>query len=104
MLLSALALSASASMAFGDGTDTIARGKSLVVANCSICHAVGKTGESPRRDAPPFRIVMRSYGAASLSEALAEGLLTGHPDMPEFVFEAKDVGAIVDYLHTLEGM
>jgi cytochrome c len=47
---------------------------------------------------------MKSYAADSLSEALAEGLVTGHPDMPEFVFPPEDVGAIVSYLQTLEGL
>jgi cytochrome c len=46
---------------------------------------------------------MKSNPADSLSEALAEGLVTGHPDLPEFVFPPEDVGAIVSYLQTLEG-
>ena len=37
-----------------------------------------------------------------LAEALAEGLSTGHPDMPEFVFAAEDVGAIIDYLQSIQ--
>ena len=53
---------------------------------------------------PPFRVVMRSYPASSLTEALGEGLVTGHPDMPEFKFAPGDVGAIIDYLETLEGL
>jgi cytochrome c len=82
----------------------VARGFMLVKVNCSSCHAVGMDGNSPHREAPPFRVVMKSYPAESLSEALAEGLVTGHPDMPEFVFAPEDVGAIVSYLHTLEGL
>ena len=34
--------------------------------------------------------------------SLAEGLSTGHPDMPEFVFAAEDVGAITDYLQSIQ--
>ena len=45
---------------------------------------------------------MKIYGADSQEEALGEGLITGHPDMPEFVFPPEQVGAIVAYLHTLE--
>ena len=37
-----------------------------------------------------------------LEEALAEGLVTGHPDMPEFQFEARDVGAIIAYLNSIQ--
>lgn len=79
-----------------------AEGKALLDANCSRCHATGQTGSSPFVKAPPFRNVMRIYGADSLQEALAEGLITGHPAMPEFVFPPDQVGAIITYLHTLE--
>jgi mono/diheme cytochrome c family protein len=84
--------------------DPVTRGYGLLKANCARCHAIGTGGESPRRDAPPFRAVMKSYPASSLTEALGEGLITGHPDMPEFSFPPEDVGAIVSYLQTLEGL
>jgi cytochrome c len=80
----------------------IKRGEALLQNNCAICHAIGLTGDSPHDEAPPFRQVMTVYPAASLTEALGEGLITGHPDMPEFVFPSEDVGAIVSYLKTLE--
>lgn len=81
---------------------SVADGEQLLRDNCSRCHAIGKEGESPLPIAPPFRDVMKIYGADSLEEALGEGLVTGHPDMPEFVFPPDQVGAIVAYLHTLE--
>ena len=37
-----------------------------------------------------------------LAEALAEGLFVGHPDMPQFVFDAQDVGAIIAYLKSIQ--
>jgi mono/diheme cytochrome c family protein len=77
-------------------------GRILLQANCSRCHAIGPTDESPHEEAPPFREVMKIYGAKSLEEALGEGLVTGHPDMPEFVFAPEDVAAIEAYLMTLE--
>jgi hypothetical protein len=33
---------------------------------------------------------------------LGEGLSTGHLDMPEFVFEPDEVGAIIDYLQSIQ--
>ena len=84
--------------------DAVARGETLLKGHCARCHAIGREGESPHDQAPPFRIVMKSYAAASLAEALGEGLVTGHPDMPEFVFSPEDVGAIVSYLQTLEDL
>ena len=43
----------------------------------------------------------RRYPAESIEEALAEGIVSGHPDMPEFVFEPAEIDAIVAYLDSL---
>lgn len=82
--------------------DAVAEGRALLESHCSRCHAIGPEGDSPHDEAPPFREVMKIYGASSLEEALGEGLVTGHPDMPEFVFSAEQVGMIEAYLKTLE--
>jgi hypothetical protein len=37
-----------------------------------------------------------------LEEALGEGIISGHPDMPEFEFAPADVGAIVAYLKSIQ--
>ncbi|MGB9141727.1 MAG: cytochrome c [Aestuariivirga sp.] len=81
--------------------DDIASGKKLVEANCSRCHAVGLTGDSPLAKAPPFREVVKRYPPDSLGEALVEGIVTGHNEMPEFVFEADQAVAIIAYLDSL---
>ena len=78
------------------------RGEALLAANCARCHAIGRTGSSPHPDAPPFRELSRKYPIDGLAEALAEGIFVGHPDMPEFVFEADDVGAILAYLASIQ--
>jgi cytochrome c len=80
----------------------INRGETLMVTNCAPCHAVGRTGDSPRADAPTFRTLSKKYPIETLAESLAEGLFTGHPDMPEFTFEAPDVGAILAYLESIQ--
>jgi cbb3-type cytochrome c oxidase subunit III len=72
-----------------EATTPAARGEALVTANCARCHAVGRTGASAHPDAPPFRTLSRKYKIEGLAEALAEGLSTGHPDMPEFVFAPR---------------
>jgi cytochrome c len=84
------------------GTTPAARGESLLTTNCARCHAVGRTGASRHPAAPPFRTLSRKYKIEGLSEALAEGLSTGHPDMPEFVFAPEEVGAIIDYLQSIQ--
>jgi mono/diheme cytochrome c family protein len=75
------------------------RGEALLTTNCARCHAVGRSGVSPHPQAPPFRTLSRRFKIEGLAEALAEGIVTGHPDMPEFVFEADEVGAIIKYLN-----
>jgi cytochrome c len=79
----------------------IARGKQLLTAQCGRCHQIALTGQSPLREAPPFRDVMRRYKPEALEEALAEGISTGHEAMPEFQFEPDDVTAIIAYFGTL---
>jgi mono/diheme cytochrome c family protein len=83
-------------------TAMLRRGETLLTTNCAPCHAVGRTGDSPRPDAPTFRSLSKKYPIETLAESLAEGLFTGHPDMPEFTFEAPDVGAIIAYLESIQ--
>lgn len=78
------------------------RGKTLVEANCSTCHAVGASGASPFKDAPPFREVVKRYPPEQLQESLAEGIVTGHEGMPEFSFAPDQVAGIIAWLNTLK--
>ena len=78
------------------------RGEGLVTSNCSRCHAVGRAGSSTHPEAPPFRTLGQRYPIEALAEALAEGLSSGHPDMPEFRFEIGDVNAILAYLESIQ--
>jgi mono/diheme cytochrome c family protein len=78
------------------------RGETLLTRDCGRCHAVGRTGESAYKDAPLFRNLGKRYPIESLEEALGEGIMSGHPDMPEFKFDADDVGAIIAYLKSIQ--
>ncbi|SRR5271154_3255538 len=78
------------------------RGLKLVSNNCARCHAVDKVSESPLKIAPPFRTLHLRYPIENLEEPLAEGIVTGHPTMPEFSFDPGQVGDIIAYLKTLE--
>jgi cytochrome c len=78
------------------------RGLVIVRTNCSRCHAVGKMGDSPLPIAPPFRALHKRYPVDDLQEPLAEGIVTGHPTMPEFRFDPGQVGDIIAYLKSLE--
>ena len=77
-------------------------GEELLVKNCASCHAVGRNGESSNKLAPPFRALGQRYPVESLEESLGEGIMSGHPDMPEFKFDARDVGAIIVYLKSIQ--
>jgi len=77
-------------------------GEALLAKNCGSCHAVGRNGDSPRKEAPAFRTLGKRYPIESLEEALGEGIMSGHPDMPEFTFDADEVGAIIAYLKSIQ--
>jgi len=77
-------------------------GETLARTNCARCHAIGRAGASPLRDAPPFRELHTRYPVEDLSEALAEGIRTGHPSMPEFCFDPDQAEALIAYLKSLE--
>ena len=78
------------------------RGKAYALTNCARCHAIDRASPSPLRIAPPFRILHKRYPIETLGEALAEGLYTGHPTMPEFRLDPAEIGDFLAYLKTLE--
>lgn len=78
------------------------RGLSILSLHCSRCHAIDKISPSPLSIAPPFRTLHQRYPVETLDEALGEGIVTGHPSMPEFVFDPGQVGDIIAYLKSLE--
>ncbi len=88
--------------AAGAAENPLPHGETLVTRDCSRCHAVGRTGPSRHPEAPPFRTLGARYPIESLEEALGEGIISGHPDMPEFAFTAADVGAIIAYLKSIQ--
>jgi mono/diheme cytochrome c family protein len=86
----------------GEHPSAEARGRLLVQRNCGMCHAVGRAGPSPFAAAPPFRELGQRYKLDDLDEALAEGIITGHPAMPEFRFAPNEVNDIVHYLKSIQ--
>jgi cytochrome c len=91
-----------ATTALAGEADPATRGKTILAANCARCHAIERSGKSPHHEALPFREVVLRYPPEQLAEALAEGIVSGHPDMPEFTFEPAEVQAIIAYLTTLK--
>lgn len=79
-----------------------AEGKAIVETNCARCHATGLDDASPHGKAPPFRDIAQRYPSENLAEALAEGIVSGHPDMPVFVMEPDQIEAFLAYLKALD--
>ena len=78
------------------------RGKTFALPNCARCHSIDRVTPSPLTIAPPFRTLHKRYPIESLAEALAEGIVTGHPTMPEFRLEPDQIHDLLSFLKTLE--
>ncbi len=53
------------------------------------------------RLAPPFRTLPQRYPVEHLAEALAEGIVTGHPAMPQFQFSPAEIDALLSFIDGL---
>lgn len=80
----------------------IAHGKRFVEQNCARCHAIGKFDKSKHADAPTFREISTYYPLDGLEEGFAEGIVTGHPDMPVFTLEPIQIADVIAYMETLK--
>lgn len=78
------------------------RGEALASMHCASCHAISLTDESRHPDAPALREISQAYPVEMLGEALAEGILVGHPDMPVFSFAPSDIEALLSYLESIQ--
>ena len=78
------------------------RGLTFVRTHCAQCHAIDKVSDSPLTIAPPFRTLHLKYPIESLERPLAEGIMAGHPTMPQFRLEPDQVRDVIAYLKTLE--
>lgn len=78
------------------------RGRTFALVNCSRCHSIDRFTRSPLRIAPPFRTLHERYPVERLAEALAEGIVTGHPTMPEFRLDPDQIHDLLSFLKSLE--
>lgn len=80
---------------------SVERGRVMAVAKCGSCHAVGPTGDSPFAAAPPLRQIADLYPPTQLQEAFGEGVMTGHPAMPQFELTPSEINDLIAYLDSL---
>ena len=77
-------------------------GRKILKDFCARCHSIGKAGDSPQPGARPFRLLGRSFELDRFAQDLVRGILSGHPDMPEFKFSEDDARAVNTYLRTIQ--
>jgi mono/diheme cytochrome c family protein len=77
------------------------RGQAIAEKHCARCHAIDDASDSPMGLAPPFRDLSQRYPIENLAEALAEGIVTGHPAMPRFTFEPREIEALLTFIASL---
>ncbi len=78
--------------------DLAERGRIIADTYCSRCHATGANGPSPLAEAPPMRAFKTLWPVENLAEALAEGIMVGHPEMPEIAMTPSEIDAFLAYL------
>jgi mono/diheme cytochrome c family protein len=77
-------------------------GRVLAEAHCGACHAIGVSDKSRVRAAPAFRRLSERYAVDDLAESLAEGIVTGHPDMPEWVLDRDEITELLGYIDSIQ--
>jgi cytochrome c len=79
-------------------------GRLLLQKNCSRCHSIDATGQSPLEQAPPLREIYLKYPIEQLEYGFAEGMGSKHREMPQIQFSSEQVSAILNYLGSITGV
>jgi mono/diheme cytochrome c family protein len=86
---------------FGKANVAAERGYKVAARECAGCHAIDKTGESPRPGAPPFRDVRRHYNEISLEREFQAIREVGHYAMPPKPISQADGRDLIAYIESL---
>jgi cytochrome c len=81
---------------------SLSAGRQLAISRCGRCHAVDRTGDSPNPRSPRFRDLGARFPFDGLKEALMQGMIVGHPEMPIQHLTAVESGDLVTYLRSLQ--
>lgn len=82
--------------------EQIDAGRQIVELQCVSCHAVRSSDVSRNLSAPPLRTLAERYPVTGLPEAFAQGVLVGHPNMPDFRFNAAQIAEILAYIQSIQ--
>ena len=100
VLFGVLCSMAISSLASAEDADLEA-GRVFAEENCARCHAVGRDDESKLSIAPPLRTISSKYPLENLDEAFAEGIVTGHNNMPEFQLKPSEINSLLGYIQSI---
>jgi cytochrome c len=78
------------------------RGLTFVRVHCAQCHSIDQISDSPLTIAPAFRTLHLKYPIENLQRPLAEGIIAGHPTMPQFRLDPDQIADVIAYLKTLK--
>ena len=77
-------------------------GQDIVKTQCTACHSVDSSKDSPRPDAPSLSTVLSLYNSEALADDFREHLHVGHPDMPDYDFTVKETEGLLAYLSSIQ--
>ena len=86
-----------------DAVGDVVKGKAYVQQNCARCHAVSLDDDSHMPEAPALRSLHKRYPIDNLAEAFAEGIVTGHPEMPKYELDISTINDMLAYIKSLAG-
>lgn len=75
-------------------------GQAIAEKLCARCHAIISGQKSKHGLAPTFPAIANRYSVWGLQEALAEGIIVGHADMPKFAFSPAEINNLLAYMDT----
>jgi mono/diheme cytochrome c family protein len=94
---------ASSHAALAQDQASLSAGRRIASAQCGRCHAIDRQGDSLNPRAPRFRDLAAKYPLDDLREALAEGMIVGHPAlMPKITLTPAQIDDLIAYMKTLQ--
>ena len=76
----------------------VVKGRAIAVRDCGGCHAPEEEGQSLVEGAPTLREFAARWPVEYLAESLAEGIVSGHPLMPDYQYTPEQIGDLLAYL------
>lgn len=103
LLAAVFGSSGAAAALAADGQPRLSRGQAIAEAQCGACHAVGLSDPSPTRINvnTAFRDLHKRYPIPMLVNAIRDGVIEGHDEMPAFRFSQSAMTDLLMYIDSL---